>query len=193
MSRITIPNIITSLRIFGALILIFLPYPEIAFLIVYTLCGTSDVLDGAIARLTSTQSEWGAKLDSVADLVFYAAMLFKIIPFLFGKMNSLVWFLAAVVILVRISAYITAAIKYRRFASLHTYLNKLTGFAVFCLPYLLVITDKYTLVCSIACIVGFLASLEELILHILSKNYSVHNKTLLSNKNAIPQKTKGEF
>ncbi len=190
MNRLTVPNIITSLRILGAVILVFLPYPKTTFLVVYTLCGISDVLDGAIARLTSTQSEWGAKLDSVADLVFYAAMLFKIIPFLVGVLNNSVWGFAGIVILVRIFAYLLAAIKYRKFASLHTYLNKLTGFVVFCLPYLLVITDKYTLVCSIACIVGFLASLEELILHILSKNYSVHNKTLLSNKNAIPQKNK---
>ena len=185
MNRVTIPNIITSFRILGALILIFLPYPETAFLVVYSLCGISDVLDGAIARLTATQSEWGAKLDSVADLIFYSAMLIKIIPFLIGNMNNHVWFFAGLIILIRTTAYIVAAIKYRKFASLHTYLNKLTGFAVFCIPYLLVLTKKYTLVCSIVCVIGFIASLEELILHITSKNYDTQNKTLFSDKDAI--------
>ncbi len=178
MKRFTIPNIITSLRILGALILIFLPYPQTAFLVIYSLCGISDVLDGTIARLTSTQSELGAKLDSIADLIFYSATLIKIIPLLIGNMNNWVWIFAAVVIFVRIAAYITAAVKYHKFASQHTYLNKLTGFAVFSLPYLLVIADNYTLVCSLVCVVGFIASLEELILHIVSKDYSTSKKTL---------------
>lgn len=182
MKKLTIPNIITSARILGAFVLLFLPCPKTAFLVVYTLCGISDILDGTIARLTSTQSEWGARLDSIADLVFYAAMLIKVIPFLFGTINNLVWFFAGAVILIRLASYIVAAIKYRRFSSQHTYLNKFTGFAVFSLPYLLVITDKLTFLCSIICIVGFLASLEEFILHIVSSSYDETHKTLLSVK-----------
>lgn len=179
MKNINIPNIITSTRILGAVIMLSLPYPKTAFLVLYTLCGISDVLDGMVARLTATQSEWGAKFDSVADLLFYAAMLIKIIPTLIKSLDFLVWIFAGIVILIRLSSYVLAAIKYRKFASQHTYLNKLTGFAVFCLPYLLVITDLHNVVAILVCAVGFLASLEEFILHVVSSNYDTSRKTLL--------------
>ena len=182
MKNLNVPNIITASRILGAVTMVFLPYPQTAFLVLYTLCGISDVLDGVIARLTSSESEWGARLDSIADLVFYAAMLIKITPVLTKTLDNVVWIFAAVVILVRLSSYLIAAIKYRKFASQHTYLNKLTGFAVFCLPYLLAITDLHNLIAVLVCVIGFLASLEELILHVVCSGYDTSRKTLLSVK-----------
>ena len=75
-------NIVTSFRLIGALILIFISARSPAFLIIYALCGASDALDGFIARKTHTESELGKKLDSISDLSLYCVMLMKVWPLL---------------------------------------------------------------------------------------------------------------
>ena len=67
-----IANILTGCRILGSILLLFFPVFSLAFYIIYLLCGFSDMIDGTIARKTNSASEFGAKLDTVADLVFVA-------------------------------------------------------------------------------------------------------------------------
>jgi len=43
----------------------------------YLLCGLTDMLDGAIARKNNIVSEFGAKLDTFADIVFVAICMIK--------------------------------------------------------------------------------------------------------------------
>ena len=73
-----LPNLMTMLRIVGTVVMAFLPPLCAAFYIVYTICGLTDVLDGWFARRFDAGSEFGAKLDSAADLLFYAVMLIKL-------------------------------------------------------------------------------------------------------------------
>ncbi len=170
MHLLTIPNILTSLRIFGAASLYFItPFTDI-FFVVYTLCGISDVLDGVIARAFHIESEFGSKLDSAADLLFYLAMIIRIFPTLWEHLPKMIWLFVLLILLIRAAAYITAAVKYHRFASLHTYLNKLTGLCVFLIPYF-IMSDIGRSYCFIACFVGMVASAEELIIHLIRKEY----------------------
>ena len=71
--RLSIADMITLLRIAGTILLLFFPALSPAFFILYALTGLTDVLDGWIARRTKTASDFGARLDSVADLLFYMA------------------------------------------------------------------------------------------------------------------------
>lgn len=132
-----IPNIITTLRIIGSICLLFTSPFSKEFFIIYSLCGVSDALDGFIARKTNTASEFGAKLDSISDLVFYAVMLYIIFPVLWYELPSVIWYIVSFIVIIRLCAYTVSVIKYRGFAPLHTYLNKLTGFAVFVIPYIM--------------------------------------------------------
>lgn len=166
-----LPNLLTALRIVGAISLLFIEPFCAWFYIVYTLSGLSDVLDGFVARITKTTSEFGARLDSIADLLFYAAMLIRILPALLEKMPSWIWVFVAIVLAIRVSAYIVALAKYRRFASVHTYLNKATGLLVFFIPYF-VWFEFAVVYCAVVCSIGALASTEELIMHITNKTYS---------------------
>ena len=75
-------NIITLLRITGTLLLACLRPLSAPFLWVYGLTGLTDVLDGWIARKTKTAGDFGARLDSAADLLFFAAAALKIVPIL---------------------------------------------------------------------------------------------------------------
>ena len=65
-----VANILTSFRILGSILLLFFPMFSVEFYTIYLLCGFSDMIDGTIARKTNSTSELGAKIDSVADLVF---------------------------------------------------------------------------------------------------------------------------
>ena len=75
-----IPNILTSLRIAGAITLIFLDPFSVAFFIVYGLSATTDVFDGFLARKFNATSKFGNILDSISDLLLYGVMGIKIIP-----------------------------------------------------------------------------------------------------------------
>ena len=129
---ITVPNCITFLRMVSTVVMAFLEPLSQAFFAVYTFAGITDVLDGLIARLTKTMSKFGAKLDSVADLLFYTVMLLKILPTLGKILPWYIWIAVAVVLLLRLIAYGAAAVKEKQFAAHHTILNKITGFTVFC-------------------------------------------------------------
>lgn len=79
--------------------------------------------------------------------------------------------------MIRLLAYITAAVKFHRFASLHTWLNKLTGVAVFLLPY--VLWSSYIDIYSwIVYVLAFAASLEELAIHLFRTEYLADRKGL---------------
>lgn len=168
---------ITLLRIVGTLGLVILIPSSATFFCVYTLTGLTDVLDGWIARKTKTSSDFGARLDSIADLLFYVVVLFRIFPIIENTLPGDIWYAVAIIVIVRISAYLTAMVKYHRFASLHTYLNKLMGMAVFLIPFMLI--TQYAVGCCFAVsAVAAIASLEELVIHLMKPNYNADTKSV---------------
>ena len=173
----TIPNCITASRILGAIILIFIAPFSMPFYIIYTICGFSDAVDGLLARAMKKETEFGARLDSIADLTFYTVLLIKIFPFLWDNLPSYIWYAVAIILITRLAAYVVACIKYKKFASIHTYANKLTGFALYSVPYLV---KTWTVpVCSTVCVIAFLASFEELLINLTSKEYNHSNKSII--------------
>ena len=138
------------------------------FLTVYTLTGVTDVLDGAIARKYGTTSEKGARLDSIADLMFYTISLARIMPALWRNLPHTIWYAVGALLVVRGLAYLVDAVKNHRFASIHTYLNKATGLLVFGVVYF-INTKAAVPYCWTVCAVGMIASLQELYLHLKTK------------------------
>ena len=169
---------VTMLRMVGTFGLTRLNPGTLWFYAVYTITGFSDVLDGWLARKTGTGSNFGAKLDSKADLLFCTVVLIRLFPVMWERFPVRIWYAVAGIMLVRLAAYFIAAIKYRRFAPLHTRLNKLTGGAIFLLPYTLAISTGAAYswaVCALACA----ASLEELAIHLRQKCYCADVKSVL--------------
>ncbi len=172
-----LPNLITCLRLIGTVgLLLTHPLSE-SFFVVYIFTGLTDVLDGFLARLTKTTSEFGAKLDSIADLLFYGVMLIQIVPILRERLTVGVWIAIGVVLVVRAIAYVAALIRHRCFASLHTYLNKLTGLSVFLYPFAL-LSSIAVPVAWIVCGIAVVASAEELLIHLCSSDYASGVKTI---------------
>lgn len=178
-----LPNSITCIRIIGALCLLFTELFSIRFYIVYTICGISDALDGFVARATKKASEFGAKLDSAADLIFYGSLMICLFPHMMEHMAIGVWILGFSVVAIRLITYIMVAVRNHRFSAMHTYANKLSGLAVFSMPYFLGAFST-TLVCGIGATCTAIAAVEELILHILLPEYRSDVKTIFQLKRA---------
>ncbi|MBQ3084386.1 MAG: CDP-alcohol phosphatidyltransferase family protein [Clostridia bacterium] len=174
---LTIPNFITCIRLLGTAALPFTTVSSVEFYVIYTICGVSDVLDGWLARILKQSSEFGSRLDSVADLLFYFVMLLMVFPVLWAKLPWQIWIAVGAVILLRLVSYTVAAVKYKRFASVHTYANKLTGLLMFSVPYFLPLCFMVA-GCFVVCIATALSSLEEFLIHILSKEYNSNVKSI---------------
>jgi CDP-diacylglycerol--glycerol-3-phosphate 3-phosphatidyltransferase len=136
------------------------------FFVIYIVCGISDVLDGYIARKTKTTSQFGAILDSIADIIFIGINLIIFIP-LFRLSWWMIFWIGGIA-LVRLISLAIGFVKYNTVALLHTYANKATGFLLFCTP---ILYDKFSLgvtVCMV-CSLASVSAIEELAINIVSK------------------------
>lgn len=124
------------------------------FFVLYTVCGLTDIADGAIARMTRCDSDRGALLDSVADMVFMVVAAVRLLPSVLKNVPAVLLYIALFSAFLRIFAYIIGAVKYRRPVFRHTPLNKIAGIAVFALPFALLLgsTAVYAAVCAVALI-----------------------------------------
>lgn len=172
-----LPNCITAVRIIGTVFLLFTVPLSRTFYIIYVLCGISDVLDGWIARATNRTTDFGAKLDSIADLLFYLVLLVKLLPTLQRLLPVWTWCIVGGILALRLASYITAAVKFKRFASVHTRLNKLTGAAIFLIPCLLMLPCA-VVYCFAVCTLAGIASAQELLLHIFRNEYRANESGL---------------
>lgn len=129
------------------------------FYILYVLCGVSDMLDGAVARMTKSTGRTGEILDSIADIVFLVVSLYLIIPAVHFPFWVIVC--AALIALIRVFNIIYAYIRLHRLVMLHTVLNKTAGAVIFMIPFALC-TDLVNIMYAIACAVSFTASIHEL-------------------------------
>ena len=176
---LNLANAVTSLRLIGAILLIFITPLSGAFYVIYTICGLSDGIDGTIARKMGTSSEFGARLDSVSDIAFYLVMFIKLMPVLWEAMPTRIWHLVGVVLAVRLCAYAIAYLRYHRMAAIHTYCNKVTGALVFLIPYMLLLPCEVTL-CTITACVALIGSFEEFLIHAVSPVYQTERKSIFA-------------
>ena len=144
-------NIITGGRILCAIALLLCRPYSTAFYVLYITAGISDMMDGAVARKTKTCSEFGVRLDTVADFIFVVVCLIKLLPTLDIPVWLSVWI--AVIALVKVSNIVTEYVMRKRFVAVHSVMNKVTGILLFILPLTLRRIDLKTsgsLVCAIA-------------------------------------------
>ena len=101
----------------------------VPFWVLYVIAGTTDMVDGFLARRWGVDSRFGARLDSLADFVFVLAAGYKLFPYL--KLPATLWLLIGLIALVKASNAIGSYIVKHRIEFLHTKANRLTGFLLF--------------------------------------------------------------
>ena len=146
-----IANILTGCRILGSIVLLFFSTFSVGFYITYLFCGFSDMIDGTIARKTNSVSKFGSQLDTMADLVFVAVSLCKLLSAI--HLPGWLWIWGGVIAVIKISNILWGYVSRKQFISMHTIMNKATGLLLFLLPLTLSFVElKYSFitVCSIA-------------------------------------------
>ena len=91
----------------------------------------SDIVDGVLAKKYGS-TNFGSKLDSIADIIFFLSMLIVLYPIL--NIGYFVLISILVIILIKIVSIIIGFIKFKQFTLIHTYLNKSIGFLLILLP-----------------------------------------------------------
>lgn len=153
-----IANILTGFRILGSILLLFFPAFSVGFYIIYLFCGFSDMIDGTIARKTNSTSEFGAKIDTVADLLFVAASIIRLLPAI--HIPGWLWIWGGGIAVIKVSNIILGYASKKQLISLHSIMNKITGLLLFLLPLTLsFIEAKYSSVA--VCSIATLAAIQE--------------------------------
>ena len=133
--------------------LVFISVSSVWVYALYLFCGLTDMIDGTIARKTGTVSQFGAKLDTVADFVFVAVCAVKLLPMI--NVPVWLWIWIAVVAMIKVANIVLGLVRRKELVALHTVLNKITGSLLFLLPFTLqfiVPTYSIAVVCAIATI-----------------------------------------
>ena len=116
------------------------------------------MIDGTVARKTGTANDFGSKFDSIADFIFVAVCLIKLIPLLTNEKWLLIWIVLITVI--KVVNILFTIIKIKRIVFLHTILNKITGLLTFILPLTFSFLDfRYTSI--VVCIIATIAAIQE--------------------------------
>ena len=124
-----IPNILSVTRIALCLPLLMVDAMTLPFWVLYVIAGTTDMLDGFLARRWGVESKFGARLDSLADFVFVLAVGYKLFPWL--KLPVALWMMIGLIALVKASNAFSVYLVKQRIEFLHTKANKLTGLLLF--------------------------------------------------------------
>lgn len=151
-------NIITVSRIILSALLLFVPLRSAWFWVLFVVCGLTDMADGFIARRTNTVSKAGAKLDSIADIVFVVVCAIKILPMI--SIPVWLWIWLAIIVLIRVMNLISGYVLRHRLVLLHTIANKATGLLLFLLPLTIQFFDiKYYAIP--VCVIATFAAIQE--------------------------------
>ena len=151
-------NAITFFRIAAGMALLFCPVFSPAFYAFYISAGLSDMLDGFAARRTNTVSRFGARLDTMADFVLVVVCLFKLLPIL--SIPAWLYGWIGIIALIKAVNIISGFAVQKRFAAVHSVMNKATGALLFLLPLTIrVVPLKYSAV--VVCAAATLAAIQE--------------------------------
>lgn len=171
-----IPNILTISRMGLSVLLIFTIYQKWIFVCIFLLCGLTDVLDGYLARKWKLNGRFGAKLDSIADLLLFGVSLVSILLIVGERLARFYPFLA-IIVGIRLLNLTVAAVKYHSFLILHTWGNKITGILIY-ISICLYIIMKWDGILYIVLTIAGLSAVEELLIHISSDNPDPDRKGL---------------
>ena len=151
-------NSITGIRILCSIAVLFCPVFSMAFYLLYIAAGLTDIADGWVARKTNTVSELGSKLDTIADFIFVVICLFKLIPVLDIPTWLYIWI--GIIALIKIINIVSGYIVQKRFVSVHSTMNKVTGLLLFVFPLTISFIDlKYS--AAVLCFFATFAAIQE--------------------------------
>lgn len=166
-SRLTLPNLLTGFRFVAAPVLLWQAWQGygIAFMVLLAIAFVTDMLDGFTARLTGQVSQFGATLDSWADVITYLTIAIScwwLWPEIVERELMYVGLIVASCLLPAGAGLI----KFGRFTSYHTWGAKLAAAAMGSTLYILFLGGP-VLPFRIAAVLCMLAAVEEIAITLL--------------------------
>lgn len=178
-NRLTVPNILSAYRIFTfPLILFFAINKQESLFVVFLIINLiTDILDGLIARAFNMQTEFGARLDSIADIGTYILAIMGIFIF---KAPEFKPYLTSfyVFIFLFLSSNLLSLIKFKRLPSLHLYSWKIGGYIQGFFFFVLFVFGFYLPLYYFMIIWGILAFSEHIIIQLSIKQMQSNLKGL---------------
>lgn len=131
---------------------------SLPFFVIYGFAGLTDMLDGLVARKTDTESQLGAKLDSIADLVLTITCLAKVLPAI--SVPTWLWIWVAAIALTKVINVVSGLVIERCLVLPHTIANKVAGLVAFLVPFAIPMLGV-TVPAIVACAVATFAAVQE--------------------------------
>ena len=164
----TIPNMLSISRLIlipAMLIPAYLiedePQARFVFLIMFIIIGVTDKLDGTLARYLNQTTALGAKLDTIADMVFYpliALWLYRFESGVVGEWWNLVYFLLALYFF----KMITGKIKFGYMPAFHTIGAKTFSASLYFFMIAAILDPVLAKsIFPVLCVIGYINQLEE--------------------------------
>ncbi|MCL2047186.1 MAG: CDP-alcohol phosphatidyltransferase family protein [Defluviitaleaceae bacterium] len=132
-----IPNALSSSRIILACSLLLITPLSFLFMVIYTIAGITDMIDGPIARRYKVTSVLGANLDGIADYAFVTIAIIRLVPAIAFEPILVAVVLAGLVVLKGLGMVI-GYVRYNQLMMMHTYASKTGAILAFLFPLVLV-------------------------------------------------------
>ncbi len=126
---LNIPNLISFYRILVAPLILYFAVTGQENLYVIFLCISlvSDILDGNLARLMNLQSDFGAALDNLGDILTYILALLGLFVFKWADIAPHAWILWTF-LAVFVLSYIVSFLRFGKIPGLHLYSAVTAGY-----------------------------------------------------------------
>ncbi|WP_341328264.1 CDP-alcohol phosphatidyltransferase family protein [Methylotuvimicrobium sp. KM2] len=177
-SKWTLPNLLTGFRFVAAPFLLWLAWNEyaVAFMILSAVAFLTDLLDGWTARLTGQVSEFGAVLDSWADVITYLTIALSC-WWLWPEIVAREWFYVVLIVASCLLPSAAGLLKFGRFTSYHTWGVKLAAASMGGSLYLMFLSGPIWPF-RVAAVICILAAFEEIVITLLLKSPSSDVRSL---------------
>jgi len=107
----------------------------------------------------------------------FAVILYIFIPVITLSNRIIIWLFT--ILLIRIISIIIVYFKYKVFAMLHTYSNKITGLLLFFVPIAIGSPLEIPIIYFV-CFIASVSAIEELLINILSKSMELDIKSIFT-------------
>lgn len=166
-SRLTLPNLLTAFRFIAAPGLLWLAWHgyALAFMGLLAIAFLTDMLDGWIARLTGQVSQFGASLDSWADVTNYLTIALGC-WWLWPEVVRSERIYVGMVVASCLTPAIVGLGKFGRFTSYHTWAVKFAAVSMSLTLYVLFLGGAVWPF-RVAAVICLLAAIEEIVITLL--------------------------
>lgn len=163
-SKLNLPNFLTGFRFISAPVLLWLAWNGhgIAFMGLLAVAFLTDMLDGMVARMTGQVTQFGATLDSWADVITYLTIALCC-WWLWPEIVRRELFYVGLIIASCLLPALAGILKFGRFTSYHTWGVKIAAASMGLTLYILFLYGL-TWPFRIAAVICILAAIEEIVI-----------------------------